>query len=111
MPKCGKAWSCPLKAGNTSGNAHPAKADAATAVADSAGDVSATTGSATVKSATSKSSTSTAVTSCHKPLTGRSKKDRSNQAKYRLCFHGVKVSLRRGAVATAHAWYLLLTRK
>ena len=93
MPKCRKAWPCPLKVGNTTRNTHPAKADAATAVANSTCDVSATIEPATVESATAQTSTSTAVASRQKRLTGYGKKEDPNQtANYWLCFHVPKIA-------------------
>jgi hypothetical protein len=86
MPKCRKTWARALKAGNTTGNAHPAKADAATAVANSPrhattepATVEATTGksstSATVESTSAKPSASTPMTSCHSFTNGCTHKE------------------------------------
>ncbi len=63
MSECRKTWSCALKARNTTGNVHPAKTDAATAIADSARDASANTEPTAVETAATETS-STAATSC-----------------------------------------------
>ncbi len=63
MSECRKTWSCAVKARNTTGNVHPAKTDAATAIADSARDASSTTEPTAVETAATETS-STAATSC-----------------------------------------------
>jgi hypothetical protein len=82
MSKCRKTWSCAAKARNTTGNVHPAKTDAATAIADSACDASASAGTAAVETAAIAT-----MTGSYKRLARYGKKKDANQAKCCFRFH------------------------
>jgi hypothetical protein len=87
MSKCRKTWSCALKARNTTGNVHPAKTDAATAIADFACDASASTEPAAVKTAAAETSSTTSMTGSYERLACDGKKKDANQTKCCFRFH------------------------
>jgi hypothetical protein len=68
MSECRKTWSCALKARNTTGNVHPAKTDAATAIADSACGASASTEPTAVETAATETSSTAAMTGSYQCL-------------------------------------------
>jgi len=87
MSKCRKTRSCAFKARNMTGNVHPAKTDAATAIADSACDASASTEPAAVKTAAAETSSTTSMTGSYERLARYGKKKDANQAKCCFRFH------------------------
>jgi hypothetical protein len=65
MPKWRKAWSCTFKARNTARDVHAAKADAASAIANSTCHVSATTEPTAVETTATGEVTATTKSSTH----------------------------------------------
>jgi hypothetical protein len=87
MSKCRKTWSCAFKAWNTTGNAHPAKTDAATASANSACDASSSAEAAAMEAAATEPSSAPAIIGSYERLVRYGEKKDANQAKCCFCFH------------------------
>jgi hypothetical protein len=110
MSKCRKTWSCALKARNTTGNVHPAKTDAATAIADSACGASASTEPAAVETAAAETCSTATMTGSYQRLARRGKSRMPIKLNAAFVFMANANVMREG-VTTAHVWYLLLNQK
>jgi hypothetical protein len=89
---------------------HPAKTDAATAIADSACGASASTEPAAVETAAAETCSTATMTGSYQRLARRGKSRMPIKLNAAFVFMANANVMREG-VTTAHVWYLLLNQK